>query len=199
MALHGALMRSLSPSADHNVASLLARSGARVAAPARARAWRDGAARLSQRSRSAWRSSPARSHACGLAPAIASPLVSRNVPEYVEALFACWWAGLVAVPVNAKLHPRELAFVLADSGARWAFVDARVAGGDRVARANGAPTLAARRRARRRGVRTARRADRAPSAARRVRARRSGVALLHERHDRTAEGRGDHARQSRSR
>ena len=51
-------------------------------------------------------------------------LVSRNVPAYIETLFACWWAGLVAVPVNAKLHPQELAFVLADSGARWAFVDA---------------------------------------------------------------------------
>jgi long-chain acyl-CoA synthetase len=51
-------------------------------------------------------------------------LVSRNVPEYIEALFGCWWAGAVAVPVNAKLHPQELAFVLADSGARWMFVDA---------------------------------------------------------------------------
>ena len=50
-------------------------------------------------------------------------LVSRNVPAFIEALFACWWAGLVAVPVNAKLHPKELAFVLHDSGARFAFVD----------------------------------------------------------------------------
>ena len=39
------------------------------------------------------------------------------------ALIACWWAGLVAVPVNAKLHPKELAWVLDDCGARWAFVD----------------------------------------------------------------------------
>jgi long-chain acyl-CoA synthetase len=51
-------------------------------------------------------------------------LVSRNVAEYIEILFGCWWAGLIAVPVNAKLHPRELAFILANSGARWAFVDA---------------------------------------------------------------------------
>jgi len=50
-------------------------------------------------------------------------LVSRNLPAYVEAMFACWWAGLVAVPVNAKLHPRELAFVLGDSGAKWTLVD----------------------------------------------------------------------------
>jgi long-chain acyl-CoA synthetase len=51
-------------------------------------------------------------------------VVSRNSAEYVEAMFGCWWAGQVVVPVNAKLHARELAFILADSGARWAFVDA---------------------------------------------------------------------------
>ena len=51
-------------------------------------------------------------------------LVSHNVPAYIEALFAIWWAGLTAVPVNAKLHPEELGYVLANSGARWAFVDA---------------------------------------------------------------------------
>ena len=58
-----------------------------------------------------------------LAPGDRVVLLARNHPSYIEALFACWWAGLVAVPVNAKLHPKELGFVLADSGARWAFVD----------------------------------------------------------------------------
>ena len=38
-------------------------------------------------------------------------------------MFGAWWAGMVAVPINAKLHPRELAFVLSDSGARFAFTD----------------------------------------------------------------------------
>jgi len=50
-------------------------------------------------------------------------LVSSNCGEYVEALFACWHAGLCAVPVNGKLHPLELGYVLQHSGARWAFVD----------------------------------------------------------------------------
>ena len=45
----------------------------------------------------------------GLQPGDRVAIVARNVAPYVEALFACWWAGLVAVPVNAKLHPRELA------------------------------------------------------------------------------------------
>ena len=32
-------------------------------------------------------------------------IVMRNRPEYLEALYAIWHAGLVAVPVNARLHP----------------------------------------------------------------------------------------------
>lgn len=35
-------------------------------------------------------------------------LYMQNCVEYFEVLFAVWHAGLVAVPVNAKLHPREL-------------------------------------------------------------------------------------------
>jgi long-chain acyl-CoA synthetase len=62
--------------------------------------------------------------AAGLLAGERVAIVSRNAPEYIATLFGCWWAGLVAVPVNAKLHVRELAFILADSGARWAFVDA---------------------------------------------------------------------------
>ena len=50
-------------------------------------------------------------------------LVARNTREYIETLFACWQAGLCAVPINSKLHPGELAYVLEHSGARWAFVD----------------------------------------------------------------------------
>jgi long-chain acyl-CoA synthetase len=51
-------------------------------------------------------------------------IAASNCGEYIEALFSCWHAGLCAVPVNSKLHPHELAHVLQDSGARWAFVDA---------------------------------------------------------------------------
>jgi len=51
-------------------------------------------------------------------------LVMKNCPQYVELLFACWHAGLCAVPVNAKLHPRELEFILQNSGARLCFATA---------------------------------------------------------------------------
>ena len=115
-------MPTISPSPALNVAALLGQSArAWPALPALALGrsticdYRQLARRVSQLA-SAYL-------ATGLRRGDRVALVSRNVPAYVEAMFACWWAGLVAVPVNAKLHPRELAFVLADSGARWALVD----------------------------------------------------------------------------
>src|SRR5262245_59989195 len=45
-----------------------------------------------------------------------------NSPEYVEILWATWWAGLAVVPVNAKLHPKEAEYILDHSGARVCFV-----------------------------------------------------------------------------
>jgi acyl-CoA synthetase (AMP-forming)/AMP-acid ligase II len=51
-------------------------------------------------------------------------IVMRNRPEYVEALFAIWHAGLVAVPVNARLHRDEIAYILEHSAASAAITDA---------------------------------------------------------------------------
>jgi acyl-CoA synthetase (AMP-forming)/AMP-acid ligase II len=45
--------------------------------------------------------------------AIAMP----NAPEYLVALYGTWWAGMAAVPINAKLHERELTWIVGDSGA----------------------------------------------------------------------------------
>ncbi|MBP6995247.1 MAG: AMP-binding protein [Phycicoccus sp.] len=50
-------------------------------------------------------------------------IVMRNRPQYLEALFATWHAGLVAVPVNARLHREEIGFILQDSGARLVITD----------------------------------------------------------------------------
>jgi long-chain acyl-CoA synthetase len=49
-------------------------------------------------------------------------LAMKNCPEYYEVLFACWHAGLAAVPINAKLHPKEFETILENSGAKLAFV-----------------------------------------------------------------------------
>src|SRR4051812_11581510 len=49
-------------------------------------------------------------------------LAMKNCVEYHEVLFACWHAGLVAVPMNAKLHAKEFAYILENSGAKACFV-----------------------------------------------------------------------------
>jgi long-chain acyl-CoA synthetase len=49
-------------------------------------------------------------------------LAMKNCPEYYEILFACWHAGLTPVPMNAKLHPKEFAYILENSGAKACFV-----------------------------------------------------------------------------
>jgi acyl-CoA synthetase (AMP-forming)/AMP-acid ligase II len=71
----------------------------------------------------------------GLAAGDRVAIVMRNTPEYLEALYAIWWAGLAAVPVNAKLHPREVAFIVADSGASLAIEDPAQLDGLRAAEA----------------------------------------------------------------
>ncbi|MDB5512122.1 MAG: long-chain-fatty-acid CoA ligase [Enterovirga sp.] len=58
----------------------------------------------------------------GLVPGDRVAIFAKNSPAYAEALFAIWHAGLAAVPVNAKLHGAELAYVLEHSGARLCFV-----------------------------------------------------------------------------
>jgi long-chain acyl-CoA synthetase len=49
-------------------------------------------------------------------------IAAKNCPEYYEILFACWHAGLTAVPMNAKLHAKEFAYILENSGAKACFV-----------------------------------------------------------------------------
>lgn len=59
----------------------------------------------------------------GLVPGDRVAIVMRNRPEYLEALFAIWHAGLVAVPVNARLHPDEIAYILDHSGTSLVVTD----------------------------------------------------------------------------
>lgn len=58
----------------------------------------------------------------GLAPGDRVALVMSNCAEYAGCLMACWHAGLIAMPVNAKLHAREIAFTLDNSAARVVLV-----------------------------------------------------------------------------
>lgn len=80
--------------------------------------WARRSAGLAQRLRSA-----------GLAEGDRVVLFMRNHPRYLEVLWGAWWAGLVVVPVNAKLHPRETEWIVENAQARWAFVTNDVAPG----------------------------------------------------------------------
>ncbi len=59
----------------------------------------------------------------GLRPGDNVALLMANRPAYLEHLYAIWHAGLAAVPINAKLHPREVAWILANSEARALILD----------------------------------------------------------------------------
>ena len=48
-------------------------------------------------------------------------LAMTNCAEFIEVLFAIWHAGLVAVPINAKLHAREFSYILDHSASRVCF------------------------------------------------------------------------------
>lgn len=54
----------------------------------------------------------------GLRPGDHVALWMHNRVEYFEALLGCWHAGLVAVPMNVKLHPREAVHIVEHSEAR---------------------------------------------------------------------------------
>lgn len=49
-------------------------------------------------------------------------VIMKNCPQYLEVLFGLWHAGLTAVPINAKLHPKEFAYILNHSQAKACFV-----------------------------------------------------------------------------
>ncbi|MCG6659596.1 AMP-binding protein [Halomonas campisalis] len=59
----------------------------------------------------------------GLAPGERVAIYMKNRPAYLDALIATWYAGLVVVPINAKLHWREVDYILEDSGSRLLISD----------------------------------------------------------------------------
>ena len=58
-----------------------------------------------------------------LSPGDRVAIIMDNCPQYLEALYAIWRAGLIAVPVNARLHRDEIAYILEHSGACVAVTD----------------------------------------------------------------------------
>jgi fatty-acyl-CoA synthase len=56
-------------------------------------------------------------------------IASENRPEIVELMFAIWAAECVLVPINYKLHRREMVQILDDAGVSQVFASPKIAGG----------------------------------------------------------------------
>ena len=54
-------------------------------------------------------------------------LFAKNCPEYLIAMWGIWWAGAVAVPINAKLHAKEAAWIVENAGAVLTVVSSEMA------------------------------------------------------------------------
>lgn len=54
-------------------------------------------------------------------------LAMENCADYLVILYAVWRAGLVAVPINARLHAKEMSFILTNSGCGVCFATSEIA------------------------------------------------------------------------
>ncbi|MGI3185175.1 AMP-binding protein [Nioella aestuarii] len=57
----------------------------------------------------------------GIGPGDRVALFMKNVPDYLIVQYGAWYAGAAVVPINAKLHGREAAWIIGDSGTRLTF------------------------------------------------------------------------------
>ncbi|TAL91763.1 MAG: AMP-dependent synthetase [Candidimonas sp.] len=55
-------------------------------------------------------------------------VASENRPEIVELMFGIWAAGMAFVPLNYKLHAKEMAHIIGDARASMVFASPRLAG-----------------------------------------------------------------------
>ena len=90
-----------------NLAQLLVARGARPSGSTGAAARRRGRSGATASSPIASRALAGHLRALGLAPGDRVALLMKNHPPTSRRCTRAWWAGLAAVPVNAKLHPRK--------------------------------------------------------------------------------------------
>jgi long-chain acyl-CoA synthetase len=63
----------------------------------------------------------------GLKPGERVALAMENGPDLLPALYGIWRAGLSAVPMNSKLHAREMAWILGDCAAKLCIATPKLA------------------------------------------------------------------------
>lgn len=57
----------------------------------------------------------------GVKPGDRVGIFMKNVPDYLIVFYGIWMAGAAVVPINAKLHGREAAFIVEDAGVALIF------------------------------------------------------------------------------
>ncbi|MAW33323.1 MAG: AMP-dependent synthetase, partial [Proteobacteria bacterium] len=62
-----------------------------------------------------------------LSPGDHVAIILRNSPFYLEIMYSCWFAGLAVVPVNSKLHAREMAFIIDNATIKLCFTSTELA------------------------------------------------------------------------
>ena len=88
-----------------------------------------GAVFLGERQLHTW--SELRERALRIASTLGEPgtriaVASENRPEIVELMFATWAAECVVVPINYKLHPREMVQIVDDAGVSQVFASPKI-------------------------------------------------------------------------
>ncbi|MGJ8628388.1 MAG: AMP-binding protein [Sulfitobacter sp.] len=68
-------------------------------------------------------------HGQGVVPGDRVGIFMKNVPEYLMVFYGIWMAGAAVVPINAKLHGREAAYIIDDAGIDLVFASAELAEG----------------------------------------------------------------------
>lgn len=68
----------------------------------------------------------------GTGPGSRVAIFMTNRTEYLEAMYGVWMTGAAVIPINAKLHVREAAWIIADAQADVALISGDV-GGDLAA------------------------------------------------------------------
>lgn len=63
----------------------------------------------------------------GVQPGDRVAIFMKNTPDYLVVFYGIWYAGAAVVPINAKLHGREVDFILKDSGADIVFASPNLA------------------------------------------------------------------------
>ena len=58
----------------------------------------------------------------GIGPGDRVAIVMSNCVEYLELLYAAWFAGAAVVPINFKLHAKETAWIIENAEAKAVFV-----------------------------------------------------------------------------